>query len=175
MDVGDVQLFVTDSLSNLILNEKECVQNAHIIKPPSLDLTILPKNECSKQLVNTKQKSPEKSIKHLSNVKEKSPEKNAETLSSKLELLRHTIKTTHVIKKSPVVNYLLNPTMIGRLIIRFENSVNFIRPRRLQSIVDIDSIVRSFSIFGKVASIQDHWTRPKGKSVCDLSFACICF
>lgn len=175
LSVGDAKLFATDSYSKLPLNEDECVQSALLIKSPSLHVTILPKNDCSKQLSCTKNKSPEKSIKQLSHTKKKSPEKSDKTLSSKLQVLRQMFSSATVIKKSPVVNDLLIPTILQNLATRFENCINFIRPRRLQNIVDIDSIVRSFSIFGKVVGIQDHWSRPKGKNVSDLSFAYICF
>lgn len=175
LNVGDAKLFATDSYSELPLNDNECVQNALLIKSPPLHVTTLPKSDCSKQLSCTKNKSPEKSIKQLSHTKKKSPEKSDKTLSSKLQVLRQMFSSVTDIKKSPVINDLLIPTTIRNLATRFENCINFIRPRRLQNMVDIDSIVRSFSIFGKVVGIQDHWTRPKGKKVCDLSFTYICY
>lgn len=174
LNVGDAKLFATDSYSELPLND-ECVQNALLIKSPPLHVTILPKNDCSKQLSCAKNKSPEKSIKQLSHNKKKSPEKSDKTISSKLQELRQMFSSVTVIKKSPVINDLLISTTIRNLATRFENCINFIRPRRLQNMVDIDSIVRSFSLFGKVVGIQDHWTRPKGKKVCDLSFTYICY
>lgn len=46
----------------------------------------------------------------------------------------------------------------------FKNCVNFIHLRGCVPIADIDIIVRCFSDFGKVLTIQDHWVQKRGIS-----------
>lgn len=64
--------------------------------------------------------------------------------------------------KSSVSKELQHEVTIQQLISLFQNSVNIILPKGYDTIEDIDCVVRSFSYFGKVLSIQDHWIRPPG-------------